>query len=315
MQLVSRTARNIGRLLGLNLDLIEAIALGHDLGHTPFGHGGEAYLNKLLVSSAGRHFNHNVQSVRVLDKMFSRNMTLQTLDGILCHNGEFEQQEYRPSWNKTFRMLDEEVEECCAEGASAIKKLVPSTLEGCVVRISDMIAYLGKDRQDAITAKIIDGYDIFEQAEIGSHNAEIINNLVVDLVENSYGKDHILLSPEAYRDLKRAKEENYKYIYENESTNKEYGDVELMFADLYEKLLADLKSGDENSIIYRHHLRFIQEQQQYYEDSGYLQEPPEQIVVDFMASMTDDYFIDIYQYLFPDREKPVRYHSYFSSRK
>ena len=86
VQFVSRIARNIGRLLGLNLDLIEAIALGHDIGHTPFGHAGEKYLNELLCENTGEIFLHNVQSVRVLDKIFNYNISLQTLDGILSHN-------------------------------------------------------------------------------------------------------------------------------------------------------------------------------------------------------------------------------------
>ncbi|SHH57388.1 HD domain-containing protein [Sporobacter termitidis DSM 10068] len=90
VQLVSRIARNIGSLLGLNLDLIEAISLGHDIGHTPFGHAGERFLSELLQDNTGRYFNHNVHSVRVLDTMFARNISLQTLDGVLCHNGEFE---------------------------------------------------------------------------------------------------------------------------------------------------------------------------------------------------------------------------------
>ena len=94
VQLVSRIARNIGAVLGLNIDLIEAIALGHDLGHTPFGHAGERFLSELLHQNTGCYFNHNVHSVRVVDRLYRRNLTLQTLDGILCHNGEFEKKEY-----------------------------------------------------------------------------------------------------------------------------------------------------------------------------------------------------------------------------
>lgn len=315
VQLVSRIARNIGRLLGLNLDLIEAIALGHDLGHTPFGHGGEEYLNKLLWQNTGRFFNHNVHSVRVLDKMFCRNLSLQSLDGILCHNGEFEQQEYRPKKGKTFQQMDAEIESCYTQGSEAIKKLVPSTLEGCVVRISDMIAYLGKDRQDAVTAKIIKGYDKFESEEIGKKNAEIINNLVVDIVENSYGKEYILLSESAYKDLKKAKEENYKYIYKNEGTNKEYGDVEPMFGEVYERLLTEIKKGNEDSIVYKHHITYIEEQQKYYESCDYRKEDANQIVVDYMAGMTDDYFLQLYKYLFPESKKEIRFHSYFEDIK
>ncbi len=96
VQLVSRISRNIGTLLDLNIDLIEAISLGHDIGHTPFGHAGERFLNDLFHENTGRYFNHNVHSVRVLDALFARNLSLQTLDGVLCHNGEFELKEYRP---------------------------------------------------------------------------------------------------------------------------------------------------------------------------------------------------------------------------
>ncbi|MGI6721309.1 MAG: deoxyguanosinetriphosphate triphosphohydrolase family protein [Anaerovoracaceae bacterium] len=316
VQLVSRIARNIGRLLGLNLDLIEAIALGHDLGHTPFGHGGEAYLNELLHGRTGLYFNHNVQSVRVLDTICCRNMMLQTLDGILCHNGELEQQEYRPMTGKTFDDLDREVKASYEEGAAAIRKLVPMTLEGCVVRVSDMIAYLGKDRQDAITAHIIDDYDIFDGDQIGSKNAEIINNLVVDIVENSYRRDYISMSEVAFADLVKAKEENYRYIYKTEGTNPEYGDVKPMFARVYEHLLDDLLRRDADSVIYRHHLDFVRKQQQYYTPlSDYSQEPPDLIVCDFMASMTDDYFLDLYEYLFPGEDTGIRYHSYFGDHR
>lgn len=112
VQLVSRIGRNIGEVLGLNTNLIEAIALGHDIGHTPFGHAGERFLSKLLYENTGRYFNHNVHSVRVLDDMFKRNISLQTLDGILCHNGEFELQEYRPCILRGFEEFDQKVEEC-----------------------------------------------------------------------------------------------------------------------------------------------------------------------------------------------------------
>ena len=91
VQLVSRIARNIGRMLGLDLDLIEAVALGHDIGHTPFGHAGEKFLNKSYHANTGRYFNHNVHSVRVLDKIFNLNISLQTLDGILCHKNTVRQ--------------------------------------------------------------------------------------------------------------------------------------------------------------------------------------------------------------------------------
>lgn len=314
VQLVSRIARNIGSVLGLNLDLIEAIALGHDIGHTPFGHAGERFLNDLLYKETGRYFNHNVHSVRVLDKLFERNITLQTLDGVLCHNGEFECQEYRPKREKDFDAFDKEVEDCYVNGPSAIKKLVPSTLEGCVVRICDMIAYLGKDRQDARIARIIDKDYKFKTEKIGTENAAIINNLTVDILEHSYGKDYILLSDSAYKDLKNAKKENYEVIYKNDAVNKQYDEIiRPMFKDIYYKLLDDIVNKDEDSVIYRHHIDFICKDRKYYKDVDYLKEEPNQIVVDFIASMTDDYFVALHEFLFPNSKYKIEYKSYFES--
>ncbi|MGE4485358.1 MAG: HD domain-containing protein, partial [Oscillospiraceae bacterium] len=177
--------------MNLNIDLIEAIALGHDIGHTPFGHAGERFLNILFQENTGRYFNHNVHSVRVLDTLFARNLSLQTLDGFLCHNGEYELKEYRPVRLTDFSDFDKNVENCYID-KSNINKLIPSTLEGCVVRICDMIAYLGKDRQDARNANLLQGTQNFTKGTIGVENAEIINNLVVNIVENSYEKDCII---------------------------------------------------------------------------------------------------------------------------
>lgn len=312
VQLVSRIARNIGAVLGLNLDLIEAIALGHDIGHTPFGHAGERFLDELLKKETGRSFNHNVQSARVLDKLFARNISLQVLDGVLCHNGEFEMQEYRPRWNKDFTQYDKEVESCYVGGYEANKSLVPMTLEGCVVRICDMIAYVGKDRQDAITAKIIDKNYQFTTDTIGTANAAIINNLTVDIIENSYGKDYIQLSEQAYKDLKTSKKENYEVIYFNDKINSKYDEIiKPMFQEVYYALRDQLVSKDESSIIYKHHIKFIREALKYYKGYDYLAEEPNQIVADYIASMTDDYFIDLHRELFPDSKYRIEYVSYF----
>lgn len=312
VQLVSRIGRNIGRMLGLNLDLIEAIALGHDVGHTPFGHAGERYLSQLLQNETGRYFNHNVHSTRVLDILYRRNISLQTLDGILCHNGEFELKEYRPVNGMTFDKYDQNVESCYTDGDEAIKKLVPCTLEGCVVRICDMIAYIGKDRQDAITAKILEDDSMFSSKFIGNKNAAMINNLTVDIVNNSFGKDHILLSEKAYNDLKTAKRENYEYIYKNDKIESQYNEIiKPMFKDMYYKLLNDLIYENKNSFIYKHHIDGIKESCKYYKEWDYASEEPNQIVVDYIASMTDDYFIDLYSQLFPESDKTIEYHSYF----
>ena len=212
VQLVSRIARSIGSVLGLNLDLIEAIALGHDIGHTPFGHAGERYISEVYHAETGRYFNHNVHSVRVLDGIFPLNITLDTLDGIITHNGEFEMHEYRPAEMPDFAAFDAMVESCYVD-ESNIKRIIPSTLEGCVVRVCDIIAYLGKDRQDAIRAKIADPDVSMADLGIGTINAEIINNLEVNIIENSYGKPYLLMDEEHYNGLREAKRENYEKIY------------------------------------------------------------------------------------------------------
>lgn len=312
VQLVSRIARNIGSLLGLNVDLIEAIALGHDIGHTPFGHAGERYLSECLQEHTGQYFNHNVHSVRVLDGILNRNVSLQTLDGILCHNGEFAMKEYRPVPIEDFVRFDAKYEECYLD-ESAIGRLVPYTLEACVVRVCDMIAYLGKDRQDARRANLIIDDSIFDEQAFGKSNPEIINNLIVNIVENSYGKDCIVMDDTYYAAIKATKKENYEKIYFNEAVDTTYKEqIRPMFHKMYDRLLSDMKAGDTGSIIYKHHIEYVKENTATYGYEQYLDTTePEQMVVDFMASMTDDYFVDLFDYLFPASPYHVEYVSYF----
>ncbi len=307
VQLVSRIARNIGRLLDLNLDLIEAIALGHDIGHTPFGHAGERFLNELYRANTGRYFNHNVHSVRVLDNIFNLNLTLQTLDGILCHNGEFACCEYRPEPLSGFEEFDKKTEQCYTD-QTAIGHLVPSTLEACVVRVCDMIAYLGKDRQDAVKARIIDSESVFDESPIGSFNAAIINNLIVDIVENSIGKDYIMLDKIHFDAVKNIKRENYEKIYLDGTVSDSYYEIiKPMFGRVYNALMDMIVREDRNSVIYRHHIDFVNKHRAV---KDYERTERNQIVTDYIASMTDDYFIDLYEFLFGEN-KIIEYRSYF----
>lgn len=181
-----------------------------------------------------------------------------------------------------------------------------------MVRICDMIAYLGKDRQDAMTAHIIDGDTKFTTQEIGTANAAIINNMTVDILENSYGKDYILLSPQTYRDLRTAKRENNEKIYQNQAVKGAYeNSIHPMLRELYERLLADVKAGDTASPVYRHHVEYVMDKLRWYEGYDYRDEEPNQIVVDYIASMTDDYFVELYRYLFPKSPYRIEYRSYF----
>lgn len=308
VQLVSRIARTIGKALGLNLDLIEAIALGHDIGHTPFGHAGEEFLDELLFAHTGRHFSHNIHSVRVLDKIFPYNISLQTLNGIAAHDGEMELSEYYPAPLETFEEFDKQIEACYID-KSSVKKLVPATLEGCVMRISDIIAYLGKDRQDAEKANIVNNCD-FEDGTIGVYNAQIINNLITNIVENSYGKPYIKMDQEHFDALRKAKSDNYSLIYKQEKVGEAYNTIKPMMSEMYEKLLYDLKNSNKFSPIFTHHIDYVN-QAHYTRAMPYEETEPNQIVVDYIASMTDDYFVDLYAHLFPDSDKKIIYKGYF----
>ena len=308
---VSRIARTIARALRLNEDLAEAIALGHDLGHTPFGHAGERFLSRCYHERTDRYFNHNVHSVRVLDQLYRRNVSLQTLDGVLCHNGEFAQQELKRGHVGTFEALDALVEECTAD-EQVISTLRPSTLEGCVVRVADMIAYVGKDRQDAMVMGALASLDEFDSTVMGKANAQIINNLTADIVNESYGRDRIAMSEAMFNDLKRAKRQNYEIIYNKEGLAASDGiTVGEMFEEVYEKLLGDLTEGREESAIFRHHIDYLARKSRSITRERYVgATEPNQIVVDYIASMTDSYFMALYTHLFPEHATQIQLRGY-----
>ena len=168
VQMVSRIARTIGRALNLNEDLIEAASLGHDLGHAPFGHLGESILNKISLKNNEGSFNHNVQSVRTLLTLENNgkgsNISIQVLDAILCHNGEIIKGKYSPEKKSKEKFIYEY--ENSYFDKEILKTIKPMTLEGCVVRISDIIAYVGRDIDDAIRMNLIKRNDIPKKTEM-----------------------------------------------------------------------------------------------------------------------------------------------------
>ena len=268
-------------------------------------------MDELLFEKTGRHFAHNIHSVRVLDRIFPMNISLQTLSGIAAHDGELELDEYRPEPLTDFDKFDEMMERCAAD-KSEIKKLVPSTLEGCVVRISDIIAYLGKDRQDAERAKLLKESDFLARgSEIGDYNAQIVNNLMVNIIENSYGKGYIKLDDRHFEALKKAKSDNYDLVYKSKTARKGINEtVRPMMRFVYERLLDDLERGDETSPVVLHHLRYL-DKPYYKRATPYESEDPNIIVTDYIASMTDDYFVDLFERLFPDSNLKIDYKGYF----
>ena len=309
VQLVSRIARTIGNALHLNLDLIEAIALGHDIGHPAFGHTGESYLDEIYFKNTGRHFFHNIHSVRVLDGIFPYNISLQTLNDIAAHNGEVECEEYHPRPISDFAEFDRLIESCYTDPRK-LDELQPCTLEGAVVRLSDIIAYLGKDRQDAMRTKLA-SESMFINEDIGSINAEIINNLVVNVIENSYGKPYIKLDRKHFLALRRSKMDNYALIYNNAAKHSRLDlTVKPMMEQIYGQMLDDLRAERKSSPIFTHHIEYVN-MAHYNRPKPYESSDPDQIVVDYIASMTDNYFIDLYSYLFPSSELRVEYRGYF----
>lgn len=306
VQLVARIARDIGRALGLNCDLIEAIGLGHDLGHTPFGHTGEALLNDISEARTGRSFFHNVHSVRVLDGLYGRNLSLQTLDGVLCHNGEYEQRVFELSGLSGFEEFDAVVDRCYASDFDYVKTLRPMTLEACVVRISDIIAYVGRDRQDAIEAGLVDE-GAFADGMGGRYNSWILTRASIDIVEHSYGKDRIEMSEELFEEIRRAKRENYAMIYHSVAIEEERKDMMARaFSLMYEHFLGDLKAHDVHSTIFRHHIARIDKSLAHYGRTYDWSNDFDQTVIDYIASMTDGYFIELACALFPELDFPQR---------
>lgn len=320
VQFVSKIARTIGRALRLNLDLIDAIALGHDMGHTPFGHKGETFLSEnyqagtLTRGGTARYFNHNVHSTRIFRHILQSNLTLQTLSGILSHNGEKLFKEYKPFELNSFEKFDDILEQCYLSN-DFHKSLHPNTLEGCVVRVSDMIAYAGKDRQDLYKAKLITKKSFEKNRLIGTDNSNIISNVIVNLIKNSINSPSLNMDEEVFKDLSELINENNEVIYQNEELNEPYNEIVYpLMALLYERLISDIENKDYESPVFKHYLNDGIQGNIYREPQHrYIVASPDDIVTDFIASMTDDYFIDICKFLHLNDEliKKLKYHEYF----
>lgn len=287
VQLVSKIARTIGRFLGLNEDLIEAVALGHDLGHPPFGHDGEKVLDQLCRDNGLPSFQHNLQSVVFLERLERQgrglNLTLQTLDGIMGHDGEIHNRTLKPRRDKSFADFDREL---AAKAADPKLELAPMTLEGCVVRFSDTIAYIGRDIEDAIELKLIRREEIPAPcAEIlGRSNGKIVYRLVADLIRNGAAHDELAFSPPVSEALQALKAFNYERIYRNPAIKQGLGLIEACYRRLFAQYLEELAAGGPVSPFFTEFL--ASQSAQYREET-----PPAAIVRDFIAGMTDAYFL------------------------
>jgi len=288
VQLVSKIARTVGRFLGLNEDLIEAIALGHDIGHTPFGHDGEHFLSEICRYHGIGSFHHSLQSVQFLERVERKgqgwNLCLQTLDGILCHDGELHDQRLTPSKKKTFDSLDQEI---ALKKSDPTMPLTPMTLEGCLVRMCDTVSYIGRDIEDAIRLKLIQRSDLPRNCVevLGQTNGTIVFNLVTDLIRNSHQQANIAFSPDVSAALKQLKKFNLNVIYLNQKIKKYTARIKILFERLFEQYLNDLNTQRKSSAIYGQFLENMSEE--------YIQRhAPAEIVRDFIAGMTDRYFLN-----------------------
>lgn len=280
-------------------DLAFAIGLGHDLGHAPFGHTGEKVLNEKL-SKSGKHFMHELNGYRMVEKIERLNLTFAVKDGIMCHNGEEFEQCLKPA--ETINDL---------ESITSRKDLVPSTLEGCVVRFSDKIAYFGRDIEDALSAKLIEEKDIPGTIKkgIGYSNKMIINYLIGDLVKNSSKKYGICLSDNAYELMGELKRFNYEHIYHHKKLKNIQKTCEIIVHYLYDYVYDLQRENDWEIDRYSqegaHHIDmvfgdYLRNQKQFYMEEkkqkcwteGQL---AEQITVDFISGMTDVFAIRAYK--------------------
>jgi dGTPase len=294
VQLLSKISRTIGRYLRLNEDLLEAIALGHDIGHPPFGHDGEAILSRLCETHGIGPFLHSVQGVRFLDKIEKGgrglNLSLQVLDGILGHDGETHLERLAPDREKSFADFYREIEIKQLEPHHNLK---PMTLEGCVVRLADTISYIGRDLEDAILLQLVRRQDLppLVRERLGDTNGTIIYNLVTDLIDRSLDKNYASYSAEIGEALRSLKEFNYSRIYQDPRIKAETEKIESLFASLFTRFLQDVVRGNRRSPIW---VDFLLQMNPVYHETH----QPAEMVRDFLASMTDAYFLRQCQDLF-----------------
>lgn len=288
VQLVSKVARTIGRALNLNCDLIEAIALGHDVGHTPLGHTGEALLNEISLRELGEYFAHNIQGVRHYMEVENHgnglNLSMQVLDGIMCHNGEMLSNVYMPV-DKTKEQFLEEYYISYRDLSSSLCHH-PMTLEGCVVRISDIIGYIGRDIEDAIELGLFDRSALPSEITkvLGNTNRDIMNTVILDIIQNSLDKPYIALSEPVYKALFALKKFNGENIYSKSMSKEDIDYYCKGMNSLYYTYYNDIVCQNRESIIYK---VFLDSQSSKYLEST----NQKRMVIDFIAGMTDDLFV------------------------
>jgi len=294
---VSQISRTIGKFLGLNLELIEAIALGHDLGHTPFGHDGEQALSTCCQKHGLGYFHHNIQSLHIVDNISRQgtglNLTFQVRDGIISHDGEVHNTILKPNTDKTETDIQDYISRK-QKGENV--KWMPATMEGCVVRISDTIAYIGQDIEDAIRLGILRREELPDEPvkHLGNRNSKIIDTLVKSVIVSSLDKGYIAFDKETSYQLLNLKKFNYRRIYTNEKVKKSIEVINKSMKLLFEEYLNDIETQNKKSKIFKH---FINHKSEIY----CRKYKAEEKVKDFLSTMTDRYFNEeVKRYFLPE---------------
>ncbi|QEE17010.1 deoxyguanosinetriphosphate triphosphohydrolase family protein [Promethearchaeum syntrophicum] len=300
VQLVAKIARELAIVLNLNQDLVEAIALGHDIGHVPFGHDGEKILSRLCNKHGIGGYYHNLGSIHFLQEIEMQNLTLPVVDGILCHNGEKHHRMLYPSHIElTWENHEREIQKLLD---SSEKNIYPKTLEGSLVRVVDTISYISRDILDAEHMGLLKFSDIPQSVQkiLGNTNRGIINCLISDLIKNSIDCNYIAYSEDVFSALTELYSFNLNRIYLHEDKLQPLKIIEKAFGILWDKYYNDLTQKKTQSKIFVDHLELNLNQIKTrlpninsLEKYPYARQMPEIIVRDFLAGMTDQYFWEL----------------------
>jgi dGTPase len=287
VQLVSMLARSIGRKLGLNLDLIEAISLGHDMGHAPFGHEGEEYLSLLSQEASLGAFTHSLQSCRVASEIENLNLTLATLDGFLCHDGAMRSRFVTLGKEKTWDLHEKEKE---LRRSQQECDIYPGTEEAALVKIADTVSYLERDMEDACTIGLIKSHEIPKTIL-----SESISQAVVKDIVSVYNETHkIGISQEVFEALNTIRTFNFDRIYFHDCLKTESKKIQNAYQLIFSYLLKDFRENGTQSTLWKHFL--------HNKDQCYIEKyQAAQHVVDYIAGMTDGYFLRFFQSIFMPR--------------
>lgn len=291
VQLVNSLAQGIATNLKLNRDLTEAIALGHDVGHPPFGHEGETYLSELSVENGHSFFAHPLQSCRLFTDIEPVNLSLAVLDGILCHDGGMQECVYQPKREKDWTIHQEEVE---LKRQDPTINLMPMTLEGCLVKICDTVSYLARDLEDAISVKILTRDQIPENF-LGDRSERILKNFAEDLLKMSQGKDAIAISEEAFEAIRTLRRFNFDSIYTHPMIKSQSEQIKRSYHWLFSWLLEDHQKSEIESYVWKYYLK--DKPQKYLEETSNIQK-----VIDYIAGMTDGYYLETLKRLMVPKE-------------